>query len=85
LGNNFDGDHLVIKKVLFGGAIALSAAAGLATPAGADPSAFGTLGCSCQPPAAVPGGKAPASSQMDQGIQSGLDYLHGSPQHPANN
>jgi hypothetical protein len=77
--------HLVIRKVLFGAAIALSAAAGLATPAAADPSPFGTLGGTCQPPAAVPGGNAPVKDQMDQGIRNGLGYLHGSPQRPADN
>jgi hypothetical protein len=76
---------LVIKKVLLGAAIALSAAAGLATPAGADPSPFGTLGCSCQPPVVVPDGTAPATNQMDQGIQNGLGYLHGTPPRPADN
>ena len=75
----------MITKVLFGAAIALSAAAGVATPASADPSSFGTLGCSCQPPVVAPPGKAPATDQVDQGIQNGLGYLHGSPPHPADN
>jgi hypothetical protein len=74
---------LVITKVLFGAAIALSAAAGVATPASADPSSFGTLGCSCQPPVVAPHGKAPATDQVDQGIQNGLGYLHGSSPRPA--
>ena len=50
----------MITKILFGAAIALAAAAGIATPASADPSPFGTLGCSCKPPVAAPDGKAPA-------------------------
>ena len=75
----------MIKKILFGAAIAFTAAAGIATPASADPSAFGTLGCSCKPPVTVTDGKAPATDQMDQGIQNGLGYLHGNPPRPANN
>jgi hypothetical protein len=75
----------VITKVLFGAAIALGVAAGIATPASADPNPFGTLGCSCQPPVAAPHGKQPATDQMDQGIQNGLGYLHGTPPRPVNN
>jgi hypothetical protein len=75
----------VIKKVLFGAAIVFSTAAGVATPAGADPSPFGTLGCSCRSPVAAPDGKAPATDQMDEGIQNGLGYLHGTPPRPAGN
>lgn len=75
----------MIGKVLFGAAIALSSAAGSALPAGADPSAFGTLGCNCQPSSAVSDGRARATDQMDQGIQSGLGYLHGSPPRSAGN
>jgi hypothetical protein len=73
----------MIRKVLFGAAIAFCAAAGTATPASADPSSFGTLGCSCTPPVSPPDGKAPATNQVDQGIQNGLSYLHGTPPSPA--
>ena len=73
----------MIRNILFGAAIALAAAVSVATPASADPSPFGTLGCSCQPPVVAPGGKAPATNQMDQGIQNGLGYLHGDPPHPS--
>lgn len=76
---------MLIRKVLFGAAIAFCAAAGTATPASADPSPFGTLGCSCKPPVSVPDGKAPAPDQLDQGIQNGLGYLHGTPPRPADN
>jgi hypothetical protein len=76
---------VVIRKVLIGAAIALGAAAGSAAPASADPSPFGTLGCSCQPPAAVPGGQAPATDQVIQGIQNGLGFLHGNAPRPADN
>jgi len=75
----------VIRKVLFAAAIAFSAAAGIATPASADPSPFGTLGCSCQPPATVTDGKAPAMDPLDLGIQNGLGFLHGTQPRPANN
>jgi hypothetical protein len=74
----------VIRKILFGAAIALAAAVGVATPASADPSSFGTLGCSCEPPAVAPPGKAPVNDQVDQGIQNGLGYLHSGPPHPDN-
>jgi hypothetical protein len=75
----------VIRQILLVAAIAFSAAAGIAAPASADPSPFGTLGCSCQPPATAPGDKAPAMNPMDQGIQNGLGFLHGNPPRPANN
>jgi hypothetical protein len=75
----------VIKKMLLGAAIALAAAIGIATPASADPSPFGTLGCSCQPPPTAPGGKAPALSPTDLGIQNGLGVLHGTSPRPADN
>lgn len=75
----------MIRKVLFGAAIAFCATVGIAAPASADPSAFGTLGCSCKPPVSVPDGKAPATDQLDQGIQNGLGYLHGTPPRPADN
>jgi hypothetical protein len=71
----------VIRKVLFGAAIAFGVAAGVATPASADPSSFGTLGCNCQPPAPAPGGTA-STDQVDQGIQNGLGFLHGNPPRP---
>jgi hypothetical protein len=72
----------VVKKLLFGAAIAFAASAGVATPASADPHPFGTLGCSCRPAVAAPDGKAPGTDQIDQGIQNGLGYLRGTPPHP---
>jgi hypothetical protein len=75
----------VITKVLFGAAIALGVAAGVAIPASADPSSFGTLGCSCKPPVVTSHGEAPATDPISQGIQNGLGYLHGNPPHPVDN
>lgn len=66
----------MITKALVGAAIALgTAVGGLAAPAGADPSAFNVLSCSC--PQTVPKGSVPVSDQMDKGIEAGLTYLQG--------
>ena len=73
----------MIRNILFGAAIALAAAVSVATPASADPSSFGTLGCSCKPPVVASPGTAPVTDQVDQGIQNGLGYLHGDPPHPS--
>jgi hypothetical protein len=75
----------VIKKALLAAAIAFSAAAGIAAPASADPSPFGTLGCNCQPPATAPGGHAPDMNPTDLGIQNGLGFLNGNSPRPADN
>jgi hypothetical protein len=71
----------VITKVLFSAAIALGIAIAVATPAGADPSSFGTLSCSCTQPG-DPHGKSAVKDQLNQGIQSGLGSLHGGPPSP---
>jgi hypothetical protein len=71
----------VITKVLFSAAIALGAAVGVATPASADPSAFGILGCSREKAVTAPDDGA-ITDQMNLGIQSGLDYLQGIPSRP---
>jgi hypothetical protein len=73
----------VITRVLLGTAIALVTALGVAAPASADPSSFGTLGCTCRPPVTYPDGKAPVTDQVDQGIQNGLAWLHGIPSRPS--
>jgi hypothetical protein len=64
--------HLVITKVLFSAAVALSVAVGVATPVSAEPSAFGVLSCSCGggPTAAV--GGPTVSDQINDGIRDGL-------------
>ena len=72
----------MITKVVFSAAIALGAAIAIATPAGADPSSFGTLSCSCTQPVDVPPGQSAVKDQLNQGIQSGLGSLHGRPPSP---
>ena len=69
--------HLVITKVLFSAAVALSAAVGVAIPVSADPSAFGVLSCSCGggPTAAV--GGPTVSDQINDGIRDGLTDFKG--------
>ena len=67
----------MITKVLFSAAVALSAAAWVATPAGADPSAFGTLSCSCGGGVSAAVGGPTLTDQMNEGIQSGLSDLQG--------
>ena len=73
---------MIIEKLLFGAAIALAATAVTAMPAGAEPSQFGTLGCSCNPATGTPDSASDLKSQVDAGIQHGLDSLHTSPPHP---
>ena len=72
----------MITKVVFSAAIALGAAMAVATSAGADPSSFGTLSCSCTQPVDVPHGKPAVKDQLNQGIHSGLGSLHGGPPSP---
>jgi hypothetical protein len=73
---------LIIEKLLVGAVIALAAAVTTATPAGAEPSQFGTLGCSCNPATGIPDSTADLKSQVDEGIQHGLNSLHISPPRP---
>jgi hypothetical protein len=66
----------VITKVLVSAAITLGAAVAVASPANADPSAYGTLSCSCEQAPTVSDGFAVAPADaVDQGIQSGLADL----------
>jgi hypothetical protein len=68
----------LITKILTSTAIALAAAAGIAAPAGADPSPFNVLSCdSC--PQTVKKGGPPAPAQTNQSIQRGLNDLQGAP------
>jgi hypothetical protein len=73
---------LIIEKLMFGAAIALAATVITATPAAAEPSEFGTLSCSCNPATGMPDSAADLKSQVDAGIQHGLDSLHVSPSRP---
>jgi hypothetical protein len=72
----------LITKFVFTAAIALGAATTVAAPAGADPSLFGALSCSCTQPSDVPHGKPAISDRLKQGIQSGLGSLHLDPPSP---
>ncbi|HEY0226785.1 MAG TPA: hypothetical protein VGC05_10415 [Mycobacterium sp.] len=58
---------------LFSAAIVCAAAVSTASPAGADPSVFGNLYCSCEEPALD--GDIAVEDQMDLGIQRGLEDL----------
>jgi hypothetical protein len=70
----------MLNKVLLSAAITLGAALTVAEPASADPSSFGTLGCSCSTqPGDVPQGGPTVNDQIIQGIQRGLSSLHGDP------
>ena len=60
----------MITKIFVGGAIVLGAALGLAAPAGADPSVFNDLSCSC--PNTVSNHGSSVVDQMMRGIQAGL-------------
>jgi hypothetical protein len=67
----------VITKVLLGAAFAFAAAVGVATPASADPSAFGVLSCSCHEVVADTG--PIGSDQTGLGIQNGIADVLGNP------
>ena len=65
----------MITKVVFSAAIALGAAVAVATPAGADPSLFGVLSCSCTESATTD--NAVGIDPMNEGIQAGQADLQG--------
>jgi hypothetical protein len=60
----------VITKILFSGVIVLGTSLGLAAPAGADPSVFNDLSCSC--PQTVSNTGPSVVDQINRGIRSGL-------------
>lgn len=60
----------MITKILFSGAVVLGASLGLAAPAGADPSVFNDLSCSC--PETVSNNGPSDTEQMKRGIRAGL-------------
>jgi hypothetical protein len=76
LANDFRAKLITMKRILASAAITLAALAVTGAPAGADPSSFGALGCSCQSVAGSPPGTPDVENQVDQGIQSGLGSLH---------
>ena len=63
--------------MLFSAAVALTVAVAVGTPAGADPSAFGALSCSCGSQISAAVGAPDVSDQMHDGIESGLADLQG--------
>jgi hypothetical protein len=76
LANDFRAKLITMKRILASAAVTLAALAVTAAPAGADPSPFGALGCSCQSVSGVPAGTPDVKDQVDQGIQNGLASLH---------
>jgi hypothetical protein len=67
----------VITKLVAGAAIMVAAAVGVSAPAGADPSVFSALGCSC--PQTPPKGGPAVMDQINRGIRTGLTGLQGIP------
>jgi hypothetical protein len=63
----------VITKALSSCAIVLGASLGLAAPAGADPSVFNDLSCSCSQ--TVSNGGSSVTDQVTRGIQAGLSGI----------
>lgn len=72
----------MITKVVFSTAITLIAALASATPAGADPSVFGPLRCSCTQPVEIPHDKLAVKDQVERGIQNGIASAHGGSPNP---
>ena len=60
----------MVSKILVSAALAVGAAVAIAPPAGADPSVFNDLSCSC--PQTVSNGGSSVADQINRGIQSGL-------------
>jgi hypothetical protein len=60
----------LVSKILVSAALAVGAAVAIAAPAGADPSVFNDLSCSC--PQTVSNGGSSVADQINRGIQSGL-------------
>ena len=67
----------MITKVLVSAGIAVAAAVGTAAPAGADPSAFGVLSCSCDQAVPASAGVPSVTDQVNEGIQNGISDLQG--------
>lgn len=60
----------MVSRILTGAAVAVGMAISIAAPAGADPSVFNDLSCSC--PQTVSNGGSSVADQINRGIQSGL-------------
>lgn len=60
----------MVSRILIGATVAVAAAIAVAAPAGADPSAFNDLSCSC--PQKVSNTGPPPTDQLERGIQAGL-------------
>ena len=76
LANDFHVKLIMMKRILASAAFLFAALAVTAAPAGADPSPFGGLSCSCDPVAEIPAGNPDVRDQIDQGIRNGLGSLH---------
>jgi hypothetical protein len=60
----------LVSKILVSAALVVGTAVAMAAPAGADPSVFNDLSCSC--PQTVSNGGSSVADQINRGIQSGL-------------
>jgi hypothetical protein len=60
----------VVSKILVSAALTVGAAVAIAAPAGADPSVFNDLSCSC--PQTVSNGGSSVIDQINRGIRAGL-------------
>ena len=65
----------MITKILLSGATILATSLGFAPPAGADPSVFSDLSCSC--PQTVSNAGSSVTEQVKRGIQAGLTGTDG--------
>jgi hypothetical protein len=70
--------HRVVTKILIGVVIALGLGVVGAAPAGADPSVFSALSCSCQETA--PAGSQARRDEIARGIQQSLSLFSPGPE-----
>jgi hypothetical protein len=76
LANDFRAKLIMMKRMLASAAILFGALAVTTAPAGADPSPFGAIGCTCDTVTGISPGTPDVKDQVDQGIQNGLASLH---------
>jgi hypothetical protein len=74
--NDFRVKLIMMKRILASVALLFAALAVTAAPAGADPSPFGSIGCTCDSVTGISPGTPDVKDQVDQGIQNGLASLH---------